>query len=65
MTTKKVKNAYQKKISPAVKKKMKNEGPRCRAKGGVYDNQSGTCVISKGKKGPKKSTAKTLLSITI
>ncbi len=65
MTTKVKKTAYSKKIQPAIKKKMKNAGPRCRAKGGVYDNQSGSCVISKGKKGAKKPTAKSLLSINL
>jgi hypothetical protein len=62
--TKKAKNAYQKKVMPTIKKKMKNAGPRCRAKGGVYDNQSGSCVISKGKKGTKQSKAQKLLSIS-
>jgi hypothetical protein len=65
MTTKVKKTAYSKKIQPAVKKKMKNEGPRCRAKGGVYDNQSGSCVITKGKKTSKKSKAQQLLSISL
>jgi len=64
MTTKVKKTAYSKKVQPAIKKKMKNAGPRCRAKGGVYNNKSGACIIKDEKGSRKKSKAQTILSIS-